>query len=107
MTKSLHNIQTIRPPVTRKRPYTRYRTDFDEALELLSDHRPRAPNEWVALHIRGMVQLKRGNYSEATDIFSRGIQQCPFYRNRRYFENALATLKICRTQHQRGDCSDR
>ena len=60
---------------------------FDEALELLSDHRPRAPNEWVALHIRGMVQLKRGNYSEATDIFpavfnSAPLSQSPLFRKR-------------------------
>lgn len=67
---------------------------FVEAQALLPDTVPQTSAEWVAYHIRGMVCLKQDRLDEALDIFTKGSLQTPFYREQKYFENALAATKI-------------
>jgi tetratricopeptide (TPR) repeat protein len=67
---------------------------FVEAQALLPDTVPQTSAEWVAFHIRGMIYLKQDRLDEALDIFTKGSLQTPFYREQKYFENALAATKI-------------
>jgi tetratricopeptide (TPR) repeat protein len=67
---------------------------FDEAEALLPKGEPATSSEWVAFHIRGMMHLKAGEIDRAHKIFEHGLLRNPFYRERRYFERALAATKI-------------
>lgn len=67
---------------------------FDKALELIPDRVPKTSSEWVAFHIRGMLHLRKREIETALDIFTKGVLECPFHQNRRYFENALAATKV-------------
>jgi tetratricopeptide (TPR) repeat protein len=67
---------------------------FVEAQALLPDTVPHTSAEWVAFHVRGMIYLKQNRLDEALDIFTTGSLQTPFYREQKYFENALAATKI-------------
>lgn len=67
---------------------------FVEAQALLPDAVPQTSAEWVAFHVRGMIYLKQDRLDEALDIFTKGSLQTPFYREQKYFENALAATKI-------------
>ena len=69
-------------------------SEFDKALELIPNRIPKTPPEWVAFHIRGIIHLRKGEYETALDIFTKGVLECPFHQNRRYFENALAATKV-------------
>jgi tetratricopeptide (TPR) repeat protein len=48
----------------------------------------------MAFHVRGMIYLKQNRLDEALDIFTKGSLRTPFYRERTYFESALAATKI-------------
>lgn len=67
---------------------------FNEADKLLPKSLPYTNAEWVAFHIRGMMHLKRNQFQEAINIFTKGVLQVPFYRERDYFQNALAVANI-------------
>jgi tetratricopeptide (TPR) repeat protein len=67
---------------------------FDEADKLLPTSLPYTNAEWIAFHIRGMMHLKRNQFQEAIGIFIKGALQVPFYRERDYFQNALAVANI-------------
>jgi tetratricopeptide (TPR) repeat protein len=67
---------------------------FDEAEALLPKGEPATSSEWVAFHIKGMMHLKAGEIDRAHTIFEHGLLRNPFYRERRYFERALAATKI-------------
>ena len=67
---------------------------YKEASDLLPIRQPRTRDEWVAHHIRGMIFLRQRQFEEAIDHFQFGIANSPFYRNQKYYENALAAAQI-------------
>lgn len=67
---------------------------FEEAKDMLPTRKPRTRNEWVAHHVGCMVELKRGNLETALEELRYGVEVVPFYRNRRYYQNALAVAEL-------------
>lgn len=67
---------------------------FAEAEQLLPSAKPATASEWVAYHIRGMMNLKARKIEEAIAIFTHGVRENPFHRERLYFENALSAARI-------------
>jgi tetratricopeptide (TPR) repeat protein len=67
---------------------------FDEADALLPNTRPATRMDWVAFHIRGMLLLKQCKVKDAVSLFEEGVRRTPFFRQRQYFENALAAANI-------------
>jgi tetratricopeptide (TPR) repeat protein len=67
---------------------------YADAEALLPAASPKTHSEWIAYHIRGMIFLKKGLLQEALTLFTTGVLLNPFYRERQYFENALAIVKI-------------
>jgi hypothetical protein len=49
---------------------------------------------WVALHIKGMTFLKQGRIAEAAELFRSGLDECPWYDQRKYFATALAVAEM-------------
>ena len=66
---------------------------------MLPTQEPRTRSEWVAHHIGCMIELRRGNIIEALTRLEWGVQSVPFYRNRRYYQNALAAAELRRGRH--------
>jgi tetratricopeptide (TPR) repeat protein len=64
-----------------------------EALELLSDKLPGSEQDWIGLHIRGMILLRSGNVNEAISIFERGAANSGAI-NRDYYWSALALARL-------------
>lgn len=77
------------------------RGKFDEAVEMLPVQKPRTQSEWVAHHIGCMIELRRGNLDAALTGLEWGVQSVPFYRNRRYYNNALAAAELKRERYSR------
>ena len=73
--------------------------NFEEAARMLPTQEPRTRSEWVAHHIGCMIELRRGNIIEALTRLEWGVQSVPFYRNRRYYQNALAAAELRRGRH--------
>ena len=69
---------------------------YDEALEFLAQTPPRTLDDWIACHIRGMIELKRGNVASAITIFERGIRESPWQVTWPYFRAALAVARLRR-----------
>lgn len=67
---------------------------YEEAGDLLPTAHPRTRDEWIAHHIRGMIFLRQGQIEEAVDHFQFGLANNPFYRSRKYYENAMAAAQI-------------
>lgn len=68
--------------------------DFPSALSLLPSTDPRTRNDWVAVHIRGMVLLKSGKTKEAEELFRNSWNNVPFASQRPYFASALAIVRL-------------
>ena len=60
---------------------------------MLGTSEPACLQDWIALHVRGMIFLKERNLEEAVAIFQRGLT-CPFAKSRTYFRTALAIAKL-------------
>lgn len=71
---------------------------YDEAEALLPIDDPRSLNDWIALHIRGMIYLRKKSFDSALEIFSRGMQHCPWYSERQYFRSAFGLASLHRRQ---------
>jgi tetratricopeptide (TPR) repeat protein len=67
---------------------------FSEAEALLPPVEPQSRAEWMALHVRGMMFLKKGEIHRAHEIFLRGAREAPFFRQRKRFESAVAASSI-------------
>ncbi len=68
----------------------------EQAKDMLPTRKPRTRSEWVAHHVGCMVELKRGNLETALEELRYGVELVPFYRNRRYYQNALAVAELTR-----------
>ena len=64
------------------------------AAELLPRESPATSSDWIGYHIRGMMYLKSGDVENAIAVFTWGVQQNPFHRERQLFEAGLAAAKI-------------
>ena len=71
---------------------------YDEAVALLPPGEPQTLSEWVAYHIRGMVQLRKGNIDHALEIFQGGLQRNPWFSERKYFRSALVVANIMKSK---------
>ena len=67
---------------------------LDDAIQLLPSSPPQTQEDWIASHIRGMIQLKAGKVDEAIQHFRMGSIEAPFARVRRFFGNALASERL-------------
>lgn len=67
---------------------------YEDALQLLPTGDPQTHDEWVGLHIRGMVHLKRKKFDQAIRLFEEGLTRTPFAEERQYFQCALAVAKL-------------
>ena len=67
---------------------------FEQAKDMLPTQKPRTRSEWVAHHVGCMVELRRGNLETALGELRYGVEAVPFYRTRRYYQNALAAAEL-------------
>lgn len=67
---------------------------LEEALALLTIDEPRNADEWRNFALRGMLDSARGDRAAATVRFERGIQSCPFRRERNILRASLARLQL-------------
>jgi tetratricopeptide (TPR) repeat protein len=67
--------------------------DYSTALRILPTNLPATQSEWVAYHIRGMVQMRSGKLEKAERIFEWGVET-PWVSQRAYFKTALASLRV-------------
>jgi len=68
---------------------------FDEALELRPEPAQlKTRQDFINLHLRGMIFLSQGRLADAKLILERGLGQCTFEVDRRYYRNALAVLAL-------------
>jgi tetratricopeptide (TPR) repeat protein len=74
--------------------------EFGAADQLLPSGEARTSAEWVGLHIRGMMDLKKGHIDKAIEVLTRGIVDNPFHREQQFFKTALAAAEI-RKKHYR------
>ncbi len=92
-----HAIQVIRvAPCARNGLATTLMTigNYAEAEELLPTKAPKARNDWIGLHILGMIRLKQNDLEGAQAIFRQGLE-CPFADQRQYYRDRLAvTLTV-------------
>lgn len=63
---------------------------FAEAKALLPEEDPATEDEWIGLHVRGMIAMGEADFDKAIQILQFGLESTPFYRKRRYFKTALA-----------------
>jgi len=50
--------------------------------------------DWIGNHIRGMILLRKGQVEDAVSLFLHGVNECPFYYSREYFQAALAIAHL-------------
>ena len=74
---------------------------YAEARDLLPDRLPASQSDWVAYHIRGVIQLRSGNLTGALQTFEHGLAHTPWFIQRSFFRTSLASLAIRREQHQK------
>lgn len=73
---------------------------YDDALSLISDKYLRTSDEWRGHHIRGMILLRTGQIDAAMELLQRGLIAVPYYRERAYFQNALAIARLSRGEFE-------
>lgn len=66
----------------------------EEALNYLTEWEPATRSDWHGFHIRGMLELKRGQINVARQIFEKGLIQCPWLQQRPYFAAGLALIEL-------------
>lgn len=69
---------------------------FEQARDLIPTRKPRTRSEWVAHHVGCMLELRYGNFEDALTSLRYGAEFVPFYRNKRYYQNALAAAELQR-----------
>lgn len=74
--------------------------EFEKAEALLPSTPPGTRDEWVAEHVRGMIFLRTGRFEQATAVFKRGVENNPFAKERRFFQNALAVAALAGSQYR-------
>ncbi|MCI0706966.1 MAG: tetratricopeptide repeat protein [Ignavibacteriae bacterium] len=72
--------------------------DYSKALEDLVIPNPITKDDWVGLHIRGMIMLRLGEIDEARKIFLRGVNENPWVLEREYFKTALSLTYLRQKQ---------
>lgn len=65
-----------------------------DAKQILEVNETRTEDDWVALHILGMLALKQNKFDLAEKHFRRGTDETPFFKQRKFFETALAATLI-------------
>jgi tetratricopeptide (TPR) repeat protein len=71
---------------------------YDEALRLVAVETPRTLGDWIGLHIRGTVSLKKGDLVAAIQIFERGLHESPWHVTWGHFRRALAVARLRRSE---------
>lgn len=71
----------------------------DEALSYIPDRFESTRGDWIGLHIRGMIELKRGRFDLALTHFLRGLEDCPWKQQSVYFRAGVALVELRRKQY--------
>lgn len=71
-----------------------------EASWLLPEISPRSQGEWSRYLLRALYMCEEGAQKGAIRLLERGIQKCPFARNRRLMKNALTTILLRRSDYK-------
>jgi tetratricopeptide (TPR) repeat protein len=74
--------------------------EYSEAMKLLPTDLPATQSEWVAYHIRSMIYLRSKEFSTASSMLEWGVATTPWASQRRYFETALASLRIRQKRYE-------
>jgi Tfp pilus assembly protein PilF len=69
----------------------------EEALSLLPTAVTR-PEDWVAWHVRGMIELRQGQIQEAARIFEIGLSEAPWPSSKEYFRSGMALVQLMSRQ---------
>ena len=72
----------------------------NEALESLPVSFPVTAQDWIGFHMRGMIQLRRGDADTAIQTFQKGIELDPNPSQRDFFCTALAVAQLRKKQYQ-------
>ena len=67
---------------------------YEEALEELPVADLVGLEDWIGLHIRGMISMRLRRIDDAIQIFQRGVNEDPFPSSVPYFQTALAVALI-------------
>ncbi len=74
---------------------------YDEAaLDLLPKENLITLGDWIGFHMRGMIELKIGNYDKAIQVFENGINDCPYILSRKYFRSALTITRLNKAEYE-------
>ena len=71
-----------------------------EALESLPVSFPVTAQDWIGFHMRGMIQLRRGDADTAIQTFQKGIELDANPSQRDFFCSALAVAQLRKKQYQ-------
>lgn len=69
---------------------------YAEALERIGDADPVTSNDWIALHVKGMIFLRQERFDEAIRVFEYGLSHTPWASQRENFGAGLALARIKR-----------
>ena len=72
---------------------------WDEALLDLPTLSDRHQQNWVGLHIRGMILLTTGQLPAARQIFEAGLAECPFAAHVDYFRTGLSLVDMAERRY--------
>jgi tetratricopeptide (TPR) repeat protein len=72
----------------------------EEALAYLPERDAATRADWVGLHIRGMIEVRRGNFDLAKQLFQRGLDFCPWVQQKPYFSSGLAFVRLRQGQYE-------
>ncbi|MBL7140087.1 MAG: tetratricopeptide repeat protein, partial [Planctomycetes bacterium] len=67
---------------------------WGDAERLLPKGEPRTRDDWIALHVRGMILLRSGRLSDSVALFEKALNEIPFANERKYFESALVVANL-------------
>ena len=67
---------------------------LDEALALVSHDEHTTLDDWIDEHSRGMILVYQGQRFEAAKLFQRGLDECPFPKQKVYFRGAIVATQM-------------
>ncbi len=73
---------------------------YEQALDLLPVGLPATRDDWIGFHIRGMIHLKKGDVSDAIQLFERGVRECPWHTQTYYFRTALGAARLRQEEYR-------
>jgi tetratricopeptide (TPR) repeat protein len=80
---------------------------YAEAEALLTTGIPQTEADWSAVHLRGMILLRKGEIQKALDHFTKAMLQTPYARHRKLFAKSCAVARLRLQQYVEAETSVR